>query len=330
MRPGIAQEAAPPSIEQARALRDAGKLADAAAAFEQLIVAQPEVWEMRYEVAQIHMALKELDAAETQLQAALLISPGQAAAWARLGQVYLLKADPEDAERALVRARDLDPLDSGVHYNLGKLYELAARDADALREYTAFLAQAGDDPRAGGIRRRLVRYYENKNQADKVLEQYRALCLLEPANLQARQGLADALYKQSAYDDAFAEYQKALSLDPNNAAVQLNIGFIYKMKGNLEEAERTVRIADSLNPGAARTLYLLGSIQFERGDFPGAAASFEKTIALEPEHPQAHYHLSRALARLGRQEDARRELQLHQEIMKKAEEKSSSTTMERP
>ncbi|HZE90069.1 MAG TPA: tetratricopeptide repeat protein, partial [Verrucomicrobiae bacterium] len=213
---------------------------------------------------------------------------------------------------------------------LGKLYELAARDTEALTEYTAFLAQSGDDPRASGIRRRLIRYYENKNQADKVLEQYRALCRLEPANLQARQGLADALYKQSAFDESFVEYQKALSLDPNNAAVHLNIGFIFKMKGNLEDAEREVRLADSLNPGTARTVYLLGSIQFERGDFPGAASSFERTIAIEPEHQQAHYHLSRALARLGRQEDARRELQIHQEIMRKAEAKSSSPTMERP
>lgn len=327
-----AQEPAPPDqdLTEARSLRDAGHLQEAAAAYERLIAADPGAWEPRYDVAQIYVALKQYDLAEQHLQAALLSSPRQAAAWARLGQVYLLKSDSEKAERALRRARDLNPADAGVRYNLGKLYEKQSRDAEALAEYLAFLENAGSDPRTISVRRRLAMFYENTNRLDKALEQHRKLSELEPNNVQIRQGLADALYMQSSYDEAFAEYKKVLALDPNNAAAYFNVGFILKTKGNLEEAEGALNQADSLAPGAAKTLYQIGAVQFERGNYAAAAASFEKAIAVEPDHPQAHYHYSRALVKLGRMDEARRELQTHQEILRKVEEKRTSTSMERP
>jgi len=276
------------------------------------------------------MSLRQYEAAEQQLLAAVLASPSEPSPWARLGQVYLLRSDPEKAERALVRAREINPADPGVHYNLGKLFEKLGREPEALTEYVAFVEGAGSDPRAVGIRRRLIMYYDNTNQPEKLLEQYKALVLADPNSVRFHSGLGDALYKQSSYDEAYAEYLKVLAMDPNNAPAYYNVGFINKMKGNLEEAERALQRSDALAPGSARTLYQLGAVQFERGDFAAAAASFEKVIGLEPDHPQAHYHYSRALTKLGRTEEARRELQLHQEILKKMAEKTPPKTMERP
>src|SRR5262245_32580882 len=317
-------------LSAARALRDQGRLPEAAVEYERIIAQHPTDWEPRYEASQVYLSMRRFDEAERHLQSALLSDPNRAPGWSRLGQIYLLKGDAEKAEMSLRRARDLNPSDAGVHYNLGKLYEKQSRDAETLTEYTEFARLASADPRVAGVRLKLVLYYENTNQLDKVTEQYRALAAAEPNNVQFVQGLADSLYKQSLYEESMAQYMRVVQLDPNSAAAWFNIGFIQKTDGKIEESERSFRRSDELSPGSAKTLYQLGYVKYELGDFTGAAAAFEKVIALEPDHSQAHYHYSRALAKLGKIEESRRELQLHQSILRKLDEEKSRTSMERP
>ena len=293
------------------------------AAFQDYLGKYPDAWSARYELSQILMSLKQLDMAETQLQAAILTAPRQAALWSRLGQVYLLQADLENAERALRNARDLDGTDAGVHYNLGRLFEKLGRDPEALSEYLAFLSLAPGDERASGVRKRVANHYENSNQPDAAIEQYRLLCGLEPSRLEYHQSLADLLYRKAAYDEANEEYQRVLSLDPNSSSAHFNVGFIAKMKGRLEEAEQSLMTADQLSPGSTKTLYTLAAVRFDRGNYAGAIPDLERVIAAEPDHPQAHYYLSRSLAKLGRLDEAKKELLIHQEILRKVRQQDS-------
>jgi len=321
--PAAPGEPAPAALLQARGLRDAGRLEEASAAYQEYLRQDPEAWTARYELSQIFMTLKRLDDAETQLQAGLLSAPREALLWARLGQVYLLKGDVEHAERALVASRDIDASDPGVRYNLGRLYEKQARDEDALVEYLAFIELAPNDERAKGVRRRVALYYENSNKPREAIEQYRALESMEPERVEYHQLLGDLLYRQAEYDAADLEYRKALDLDPNSAPALFNVGFIAKMKGNLEEAETFLTKSDALAPNQIKTLYTLAAVRFDRGNFEGAISCLERVVAGEPEHPQAHYYYARALAKLGRAEDARKEMQIHQEILKKIREKDT-------
>ena len=308
-----------PTLEEARQLRDAGRLPESASAYQEFVAAHPDLWQARYEFAQVLMALKQFDGAERQLQSVLVASPREEAAWARLGQVYLLKNDMASAERSLKIARDLNPKDPGVRYNLGRLYEMQARDPEAVAEYSAFIDIAGADPRVVGVRRRLAAYYESEKKLVEAVAQYRALVELSPQNVKYHQLVADRLYLQGAYDEALVEYHKILAMDPNNAPAHFNVGFIAKMKGNVDEAERELKIADTLAPGSTKTLYQLGAVEFERGNYEVAATYFEKVVGADPDHPQAHYHYSRTLAKLGRVEEARRQIEIHKEVLKKTE-----------
>ncbi len=314
----VSAPAADPTLDVARQLRDAGRLEDSVVAFQKHLESHPEAWLAHYELALVLMSLRQLSAAEQHLQAGLLAAPSQAALWARLGQVYLLKSDLQHAEMSLARARDLNPQDVGVRFNLGKLYETQARDAEALAEYLAFLDHAGEDPRAVSLRMKVARYYETTNRPDEALAHYRVLAQQDPTRVKVIQTIGDMLYRKTLYDEALVEYQKVLDLDPNNAPALFNVGFIAQMKGHLDEAEKALLRADTATPNVPKTLYTLGTVRFERGDFASAISLFERVIAAEPEHQQVHYYYARALSKMGRAEEARRELAIHQEITRKA------------
>jgi tetratricopeptide (TPR) repeat protein len=311
-----AEQVADPLPSEARRLRDEGRLEEAVAAFERFLVAHPESWQARYELALIHMSRNDLDQAELHLQKTILIAPRQAAPWARLGQVSLLKSDVATAERALVKARDLDPTDPGVRYNLGRIYERQGRDPEALAEYQGFLAAAPSDSKALGVRRRVVAYFEATDRREDAIEQYRILIATDPAKPEFHRKLADMLYRQLRYDEAAIEYRRVLELNPQSPGAHTALGFIARTQRKLDEAEVEYEAAHRQDPNAADPLQNLGEVRLEKGNVVGAIECFEKVIALNPDHPEAQYTYSRALIKAGRTE-----LATHQRLAKQARER---------
>jgi len=326
----LAAPGADGSLEKARQMRDSGDLQAAADAYGAYLQGHEKDAGARFELAQVLVGLGDLDQAEKQLQAAILLNRDTPGVWARLAQIYLLKGDMEHAEMSLVEARNRDPKEPSVRYNLGRLFEQEGREEESNAEYTAFLEAAPDDPRAPGIRLRVARHLESTRQLDQALVQYQKLVETHPDKPGLRQMYADVLYQLLKYDEAYDQYQQILAQDPNNSAAHFNSGFILKSRGDLEGAEREMRLAEKIDP-STNTLFHLGSVLFENGDYEGAAVRFEKVIEAEPEHPQAHYYYARALQKLGKTDQARAEMEKHQEIVKQIRSKQTVPgTMETP
>lgn len=315
-------------LAEARRLRDEGRLSQAAGTYARLLEFSPGAWEVRSELAQVLITLRELDAAEHHLQRAILTTGGQAMLWSRLGQVYLLKEDMEHAELSLIEARRLDPDDAGVRYNLALLYEKAGRNEEALHEYLAVLDRGEERGILLTAARKVAQYYE-VNDSQKAIPYYRRLVELAPEEAYAHKQLANLLYRMARYDEAYEEYEILERLAPEDAATQFNLGFIAKLRGDLATAERKIGRSIALTEPTSKALYNLGAVQYELEKYEAAAESFEKAIALEPDHIQAHYHYARALMKLGRREEALREMQIHKEVLKRRDEEHPSKTMDR-
>jgi Flp pilus assembly protein TadD len=56
---------------------------------------------------------------------------------------------------------------------------------------------------------------------------------------------------------------------------------------------------------------MLGYVQFAQEDYTGAAASFEKAVALRGDWSEARWNLALAYVRLGQYQDAARHLQVY-------------------
>ena len=81
---------------------------------------------------------------------------------------------------------------------------------------------------------------------------------------------------------------------------------------DLDRAESLLRSAIATDPKYAEAYFQLGVLEQTRLQWKESAAALERSVALRPDFPEAHYRLSRAYTHLGRRDDAAAEIALHQ------------------
>lgn len=115
--------------------------------------------------------------------------------------------------------------------------------------------------------------------------------------------LAYAFTALKRTDEARAEYQKAVELDPKMAEAYLNLG-ILQLDTDPAAAVAPLRKATELLPAQSRPRVLLGLAMERSGDSAGAAASFEAASRLDPNDVEAITHLAAMYLRNSRPADA--------------------------
>jgi tetratricopeptide (TPR) repeat protein len=125
--------------------------------------------------------------------------------------------------------------------------------------------------------------------------EFSELLATSPNDAEAISGRADALVCLEKYDDAIADYTRAIQLDPKWFDY-FGRGIAYKAKGD------RARTLDNFDAGIALaptvpTLYVYrGVVLTERGDASGAAADFDKVSSLISENRGGFNHYGWALA----------------------------------
>ena len=92
---------------------------------------------------------------------------------------------------------------------------------------------------------------------------------------------------------------------------------------NWEQIETLLKKAVALDPKLAQAHMQLGVLYSRRGDYPHAAAEFERTIRLDPALPVAHYRLAQALTRMGQKKQSAQELETFQKLNAARKEEES-------
>jgi len=164
----------------------------------------------------------------------------------------------EQQKAVLLRQIERNYKDPEAHYRLGKLYQADALWTQAEHEFTVAL---GFDPvqrKAQAARvKTLAQSGDIKNSkfsADFYINQASATAM---GSLE----LAMAFQKEALDEYAFTCYQQAMSLAPNSAKVNRQIGYYYLSKGEQDRAKdylvRSFQL-DSNQPEVAGTLGRLG------------------------------------------------------------------------
>jgi uncharacterized protein HemY len=66
----------------------------------------------------------------------------------------------------------------------------------------------------------------------------------------------------------------------------------------------------------------LGKLYERARNYPAAARAYEQSTACQEQRPEPHYRLARVYERLGKPEDARRQRQIHAELIRKEQHRS--------
>ena len=90
------------------------------------------------------------------------------------------------------------------------------------------------------------------------------------------------------YDQAIADLNQAIRLDPNNAVAYYNRGYAYKLKGDYDRAIADLNQAIRLDPNSVEAYISRGYTYYNKKDYDRAIADFNQAIRLDPNYAIAY------------------------------------------
>jgi len=253
-----------------------------------------------------------LTRAAAAFQQALDLDPGYALAWVGLADTYALTEQyagvPSEencprAKAAIARALELDPSLASAHATRGLL--LGHCDwswGEAERELLAAIAL---DPGYASAHHWYALHLTYRGQFDRGLEEARTAHRLDPLSVIAQNSAALVAGSARRWDDALAQSERLIALEPDFAMAYKWKGRALRARGSFAEARAAFEKAFELSGGKAFELMgELGATAALANDAPGArawAARIEQTL---PQNPAGALHLAMISASLGDTEAA--------------------------
>ncbi len=274
-------ETAPGSIEQARALIDAGRYGEAERMLEGLVRRAPDDSQTHY--------------------------------W--LGRALFLQRQFDEGLRYLERSVELAPANLRVLMDLGRSYEFAGRVEDAARVFARILDRADDEALLREARRRLA-FHEARRavetgRLEEALAIYRRLLEQTPDDPRLLELIAPVLEELGRHGESDRIFTRMLEQRPADAGLRMRLAATYERRGDSARAEAFYAEAIALEPGGdieALALDRLGlnrAVDFlQEGRPTEALRIFEHILALAPDLPAAVHGSGLAYEALGRREDA--------------------------
>lgn len=249
---------------------------------------EPEYLPARLKMGEALLGAGKTEEAGKLYEAILKNYPDAAEAYYGLGRVKAGLGDQAAAAELYNQACQLFPTYGAAHYGLAVAYRKLGRIQEAeeqanLHERNNYIVPPLEDP---------------------LRDEFRALDRSAATHLE--RGIQ--LEQVGRTDDAIAETEKALELDPSLAKAHLNLLILYAKTGKAKQAEEHYKALVDLAPDQfSEAYYNYGVLLRNQGKFDEAEKAFRKTLALAPSNDAAHDNLGYLLERQGKLEEAANE-----------------------
>jgi len=315
------------TLNEATALHQAGRLAEAEAAYRGLLQRHPGLPDARFRLGLLLASTSRREAAIEQFNGALLVAPGFAPLWSELAAAQLGLGRLDDALHSYDRLIALRPDDVEALNNRGAALLRLNRPADALASFDAGLAVRADLPEAmcnrgnallvlGRVAEALASYeqalvlrpnlaeaalnraeaLERLDRAADALASYDHAIALAPGLVQAFYNRGNLLQTLDRHQDAIASFDAALELAPAHAAAACNRATSLRALGQLDAALAGYEQALAHNPSLVHALVNRASLLAMHGHHQAALAGYAQAKAIFPDSADAHWN--EALCRL--------------------------------
>jgi serine/threonine-protein kinase len=214
--------------------------------------------------------------AKEYFEQAIQLDPNYAPAYAGLADYYWSSLDLRPVE-SMPKAKD----------NALKALEL---DNDLAQAHTELAA---------------IHFYADWDW-DGADKEFRHALALNPGDAEAHRYYSFFLAAMGRADEAVAESQKALDLDPLSISTQVNAGFALYFTHQYDKAIDQCRRALELDPTSAGAYDCLGSSYLASGQYEQAIAAFQKAVSLSNNDAPRLVGLARAYAMADRRAEAQK------------------------
>jgi tetratricopeptide (TPR) repeat protein len=248
----------------ALALREHGarRLAEAAAAYRQILDLRPDIAEAHNNLGNVLRDQGQLDEAQARYEQALVLRPALAETHNSLGNILRGQGKLDQALARYQQALALRPDLAELHYNVGCIFQ-------------------------------------SQGKLDEAVAQYERAIALKPDFATAHNNLGVVLRAQGKLDQALACYQQALALRPDYADAHSNLGNTLKQQGKLDEAMARYQQAIALRPNLAEPYNSLGNVLLTQGKLDQAVARYQQALALRPDYADAQLGLAACYLAVG-------------------------------
>ncbi|MGB0712463.1 MAG: XrtA/PEP-CTERM system TPR-repeat protein PrsT [Gammaproteobacteria bacterium] len=253
--------------------------------------------------AQAQVRIKDYESALWSLTSVLGVNPDHYLAMAELAKLQMRRKEYEEATALGERLRDLYPKNV-AGYRLGGDAAFIAGDAAAALEH---YNRALEIEPSSSLMLRKYRALARLDRTDEGVAGLKVWLRRHPADLRARRIVAADAMVKGDLREAQEHLQALLDEQPKNGDVLNNLAWVYfKLRDDraIGTAERAVDAA----PDSASALDTLGWLLVEAGEPGRALPLLRQAVTRDSQSPVIRYHLAAALHRLGRVDEARREL----------------------
>lgn len=252
-------------------------------------------------------------------------TPDDANAWVMLVRARLQARQTEKAIAAGEKATALGPKNAQAFYWLGNAYGNRIGEVGMLSKMSlapklrdAFEKAVQLDPALTDARSSLVEFYLLAPGAigggvDKARAQATAIAKYDRAKAYVAQARIATHEKKPA--EALKAYEQAYATKPGDAELRLSLILAYQQAKRWKDAYAMTQKWTVDEPKKAKPWYQIGRIAAESGQYlPEGEAALRTYLKLgretgDPEPKHARYRLGQILAKAGRKDEARAELQ---------------------
>lgn len=206
-------------------------------------------------------------------------APNAAEGYQMEAEVYAASNDPESAEEQLQKAISLNPKNSTLYIQLGRLRMALHRDIEAEKAFDQALQL---DPQQTPAVRGLVQLYLDQKQPQKALNRAQEFATQFPQNGPAHMLLANLAVSLKNLELAETEFTKATEQMPNNIAAFANLGLVQLKRNETSQAESSYQSAVRNNPKDPEAYWLLATLQDQEKKSSEAEKNYRKAIELRP------------------------------------------------
>ncbi len=302
------------------------------------VTSQPQNANARFLLARSHLASNNLDGAERELKTLLADHPGWSAVHSAMGVLQMRRQNLAAARQAFSTALSLDdkaiePIAALIALDVqaGRVNEARRRLSERLaanptdRDTTLMAARAyilmreydraevllkklvEGDPANLNAYSSLAQIYIAQGHLDAARASFERVAEQRPDSASAQTMVGVLLQAQHRSADAVPRYEQALRADNRAAVAANNLAWIYAEQGqNLTAALELAQTAKQALPNRAEISDTLGFVYMKKSAFELAVAAFREAVTQAPENPRYRLRLGIALAKAGRQDEARR------------------------